>query len=233
MSRRLDKRAFGEGSTIQTPMPRPPTPAQIAIQVTFVLKGHLKNVQVAYVRAASLLARVRDEKLWQALKHATIEDYAAERLGLQRAALYRYLQIHDWLREEHPAWLAPRPKGFIPELSDAYALMWIEHRLRDPHLEESLRRQLEALRKKALVGRLTEREFRAVRDRGRVVVPLRALVGRLRSLRRFASGVPKVPAATLEALDAAIRSAEGAIEAAQRVARFVGVRPRIKRSASG
>jgi hypothetical protein len=65
-----------------------------------------------------------------------------------------------------------------------------------------------ALRKKALVGRLTEREFRSLRDRGRVVVaPLRALVKRIRSVRRFASSVPKVPPATLEALDAAIRSA--------------------------
>jgi hypothetical protein len=208
-------------------MPRPPSPAQIAIQVTFVLKGHLKNVQIAYIRAASLLAKVRDERLWQALKHPTIEDYAAERLGLQRAALYRYLQIFDWLHAEHPAWLAPRPKGFIPELSDAYALMWIEQRLRDPHLEESLRRELDRFREKALVGRLTEREFRSLRDRGRVVIaPLRALVKRIRSVRRFASSVPKVPPATLEALDAARRSAEAAVEAAGRVTRFVGIRER-------
>jgi hypothetical protein len=206
-------------------MPRRPSRAQIAIQVTFVLKGHLKNVQVAYIRAASLLAKVRDERLWQALKHATIEDYADERLGLQRAALYRYLQIYDWLRDDHPAWLAPRPKGFIPELSDAYALMWIEHRLRDPHLDEPLRRELDALREKALAGRLTEREFRSVRNRGRVVVaPLRTLVKRIRSVRRFASAVPKVPPATLEALDAAIQAAETAVEAARRVSRFAGMR---------
>jgi hypothetical protein len=39
---------------------RPPSPAQIAIQVTFVLKGHLKNARIAYIRAAILLARVRE-----------------------------------------------------------------------------------------------------------------------------------------------------------------------------
>jgi hypothetical protein len=52
------------------------TPAQIANQVTFVLKGHLKNARIGYIRAASLLARVREEKLWKALGHATIEEYA-------------------------------------------------------------------------------------------------------------------------------------------------------------
>jgi hypothetical protein len=34
--------------------------------VTFVLKGHLENARIGYIRAASLLARVREEKLWKA-----------------------------------------------------------------------------------------------------------------------------------------------------------------------
>jgi hypothetical protein len=50
-----------------------------------------------------------------------------------------------------------------------------------------------------------------------VIAPLRALVKRIRSVRRFASSVPKVPPATLEALDAAIRSADAAVDAARRV----------------
>jgi hypothetical protein len=87
------------------PMPKL-TPAQIANQVTFVLKGHLKNARIGYIRAASLLARVREQKLWKALGHATIEEYAEGRLGLGRTSLYRYLQVHDWLRDYHPAWLA-------------------------------------------------------------------------------------------------------------------------------
>ena len=70
-------------------MPRSLSPAQRAVQITFVLKGHLKNMQLAYLRAAALLARMRDEKLYRALKHESLEDYADVRLGLQRAALYR------------------------------------------------------------------------------------------------------------------------------------------------
>ena len=68
-------------------MRRALSPAQIANQVTFVLKGHLKNVRLAFIRAAKLLARVRDEKLWQALKFRSLEEYAVKRLGLQSSAL--------------------------------------------------------------------------------------------------------------------------------------------------
>src|ERR1700758_38774 len=129
-------------------MARPITPAQRAAQITFVLKGYLKNMQVSYIRAAALLAKVRDEKLYRALKHDSMESYAAERLGLQRTSLYRYLQIHDRLRRPHREWLATHPKGFIPELSDAYGLMWIEDQLEHADLEPQARVELEALRKK-------------------------------------------------------------------------------------
>ena len=95
-------------------MGRPPSPAQRAVQITFVLKGHLKNVQVAYIRVAALLARVRDEKLYRALGHPTMDDYAAARLGLQHAQLYRYLAVYDWIHEFHRPWLARRPKGSSP-----------------------------------------------------------------------------------------------------------------------
>ena len=86
-------------------MPRSLSPAQIANQVTFLLKGHLKNARIGYIRAAKLLARVRDEKLWKALKFPDIEAYARQDLGLGRSSLYHYLQVHDWLRDYHPAWL--------------------------------------------------------------------------------------------------------------------------------
>src|SRR5438093_1453576 len=152
-------------------MRRPPSPAQRAVQITFTLKGHLKNVQVAYIRVAALLARVRDEKLYRALGHATMDAYAAARLGLQHAALYRDLEVYDWIREFHRPWLERRPKGFIPQLTDAYALMWIERRLQDPHLGDALRAQLEALRRKALAGQLTLREFQEVRRQGHAGAP--------------------------------------------------------------
>src|ERR1041385_3316947 len=109
------------------------SPAQRANQITYFLKGDLKRIQVAYLRIGAKLATIRDEKLYRALKHDTLEDYAEKRLGLRRAALYSYLQIYDWVRKKHREWLAKHPKGFIPELSDVYGLKWIEDQLEDEH----------------------------------------------------------------------------------------------------
>ena len=208
-------------------MGRPPSPAQRAVQITFVLKGHLKNVQVAYIRVAALLARVRDEKLYRALGHATMDDYAAARLGLQHAQLYRYLAVYDWIREFHRPWLARRPKGFIPELTDAQALMWIEHRLRDPHLSDGLRKELERLRAKALAGRLTLREFQEARQQGRRdTPPLRAVLRALGAARRRLAGIPGLSPKLLEALDALIVEIEAAVTSTRRIARLAGL-PRL------
>jgi hypothetical protein len=213
-------------------MPRPPSQAQIANQVTFLLKGDLKNARIAYIRAAVRLAQVRDQKLWQALKFRSLEEYAAKRLPLQKTTLYRYLKIHDWLRRSHPGWLVRRPKGFIPELSDADALMWLESRLEDPHLSDALRREVEAMRKKALIGYLTEREFRALQSSGRKrEVTLRGLFTRLGSLRRLAARVPQCPAPLIAGLDSAIRAAEAALGAARHVAALKGVDLRMVRAA--
>src|SRR5437773_9051564 len=124
-------------------MGRPPSPAQRAVQITFVLKGHLKNVQVAYIRVAALLARVRDEKLYRALGHAAMDDYAAARLRLQHAQLYGYLAVYEWIREFHRPWLARRPKGFIPELTGAQGRVWMELVSRYPYLRGGRRGGLE------------------------------------------------------------------------------------------
>ena len=112
----------------------PLTPVQEALEVTWVLKGKLKSAQIAYLKIGELLAQVRDRKLFAELKHPSIEDYAQERLGLGRSSLYQYLQVYDWVRESHPEWLEPKPKGFIPYLSGANELMWIEHTLADAAL---------------------------------------------------------------------------------------------------
>ena len=209
-------------------MGRPPSPAQRAVQITFVLKGHLKNVQVAYIRVAALLARVRDEKLYRALGHATMDDYAAARLGLQHAQLYRYLAVYDWIREFHRPWLARRPKGFIPELTDAQALMWIEHRLRDPHLSDGLRKEFERLHAKALAGRLTLREFQEARRQGSEgTPPLRAVLRTLRAARRRLAGIPGLSAKPLETLDALIEEIEAAVATTHRIARLAGL-PRLR-----
>ncbi len=209
-------------------MARPITPAQRAAQITFVLKGHLKNVQISYIRAAALLAKVRDEKLYRALEHDSMESYAAERLGLQRTSLYRYLQLYDWLRRSHREWLAPHPKGFIPELSDAYALMWIERQLEHPHVEPQTRVELEALRKKALAGKLTKREIDEFRARGRKRHDtLRALSASLRALRGRAAAFETLPPGVLADLDSALgrlNAASGALARAVRLANAGGIR---------
>jgi transposase len=89
------------GKAIRTTMPgkEPPTAQQAVVQealeVTWTLKGHLKNAQVAYLRVGVLLAKVRDKKLYAALHHPDMESYAAERLHLARASLsppvYKFL----------------------------------------------------------------------------------------------------------------------------------------------
>ena len=57
-------------------------PVQKALQVTWLLKGAIKNEQIAYIRVCLLIEQVRREKLWAELKHPSIEDYAEKRLQL-------------------------------------------------------------------------------------------------------------------------------------------------------
>ncbi len=109
--------------------------------------------------------------------------------------------------------------------------MWIERRLRDPRLPAAARAELEALRAKALAGRLTAAEFRAMRARMRgTVAPLRALVARLRALRQAAGRAAGVPPAALDALDGALHHLEAALAAPQRLARAAA---RHRRRAAG
>jgi len=194
------------------------SPAQLANQMTFLLKGYLKNVQLSYIRAAAMLARIRDENLYRALEHDGMESYAQQRLGLRRASLYRYLQIYDWLRKSHPAWLAKHPKGFIPELTDAYGLMWIEERLADEHLAPEMRKELEALRRKALSGKLTQRELDEFRKRGREHRDsLTAVNASLRAVRKRLGALPVSPA-LLQELDLFLDHLKAASGAVTRVA---------------
>ena len=198
-------------------MPRTLSPAQRANQITFVLKGHLKNAQIAYLRVAALLAKVRDERLYAALKHKTLEDYAAVRLGLGQASLYHYLQIYDWARKFHPGWLARKPKGFVPELTDAYALMWIDRHLMDEHLSEDLRRELMGLRAKALAGKLSLAEFQAFRSKihGHTP-PLRSVLAALRAARRRAAA-PGAYGDLVAELDRLVDRVKGMLGTARRI----------------
>jgi hypothetical protein len=186
-------------------------PAQTALEVTWTLKRHLKNEQIAYIRVGSLLARVRDEKLYAALHHPDIESYAAERLHLARASLYRYLQVRDWIAQFHKEWLEPKPAGVIPDLADVSDLIWIENELAKHGLAPAKRAALEELRRKALDGSLRAGELAAYRRQGHHSVDsLRAFLSRLRALRRYGTKLQKMPPEVLADLDAAIEVLQNA-----------------------
>jgi hypothetical protein len=116
---------------------------------------------------------------------------ASASVGRRSIAIW---QIYDWVRKDHPGWLAKRPKGFIPELTDAYGLMWIEKRLEDEHLGPQTREELEALRKKALEGKLTKEDVEEFKKRGEQRRDsLTAIAASLRAIRKPAAALRDFP----------------------------------------
>ncbi len=194
---------------------KPKTAAQEALEITWVLKGHLKNVQIAYLRAGALLSQVRDKKLYAALDHPDLESYAEKRLGLSRTAMYRYLQVYDWVREFHKEWLEPRPAGFIPDLTDVTDLMRIEGELARPNLSAPKKTALTELRQKALAGKLRDGDLAKVRRQGRSAGQgLKNFLSKLRLLRRQGAQLAGMPADAIQGLDTAIASIGDALAAA-------------------
>ncbi len=190
----------------------PKTASQEALEVTWVLKGHLKNAQISYIRVGCLLAQVRGKKLYEALHCKDMETYAEERLNLGRASLYRYLQVHDWISEYHKEWLEPKPQGFIPELSDATDLIWIERKLAEKDLSPATRTQLEALRSKALDGKLRQGELDPIRrKKGPGTDGLKSCLSKLRLLRRRGAQLASMPPEAISKIDAAVEIIENAI----------------------
>ena len=188
------------------PPPKPKTSAQAALEVTWLLKGNLKNAQIAYIRIGTLLARVRDEKLYIALKHPDMENYAEERLQLGRSSLYRYLQVHDWMVEFHPKWLEPKPEGFIPDLTDAGNLILIEKELAKGDLKPETRTALVGLQKRAMEGQLQEDDLKPhlQRQNTKAVAGLKSYLSKLRLLRRRAAELASMPPEVISYLDKAI-----------------------------
>lgn len=186
------------------------SPAQKAAQLTWQLKGHLKNAQIAYLRVAVLLARVRDEKLYADLHCRNMETYAAERLSLSKTSLYRYLQIHDWVKAFHPEWLESKPKGFIPDLSDIADLIWIEKELAKKRLSASRKATLVEMKRKALAGDLLAKELKAFRRSSRRNSDdgIKAFLASLRALRKRGANLAAMPAEVTDHLDAAIKVLE-------------------------
>jgi hypothetical protein len=184
---------------------KPKTEVQQALEVTWVLKGHLKNAQISYLRVGALLVRVRDAKLYAALGHPDVETYAEQRLHLGRTSLFKYLKVYDWVSRNHKEWLEPKPQGFIPDLSDAADLIRIETELEKKSLDKDTRAKLEAFRKQALAGELRQSDLAAWRKtRRQGADTVKAIVSALRRIRkRIARLEPGQPEA-LSQLDALI-----------------------------
>jgi len=202
----------------------PKTPVQEALEVTWVLKGQLKRAQMEYLRIAGMLVHVRDEKLYAELHHPDMEDYAAERLNLGRASLYRYLQVYDWVSRNHKEWLEPKPEGFIPDLADATELIWIEGKLTENDLAPSTRTELESLQAKALTGKLPKGAVSKLRGRRtKAEDGLKAFLSSLRTLRRRGAQLTSMPPEAIVKLDAVIEVLEHEGSLAQVGIALVGV----------
>ena len=188
---------------------KPKTAKQIAAnkanQTTWLLKGTLKNAQLSVIRVGKLLTLVRDEKMWQTLGHPDMEDYAEKRLQLGRASLYRYMQTYDWVLKNHPAWAAPKPQGFIPELNDIVDLMTIETELAKKDLTDKTKTVLEELKIKALSGNLKKGEVAKLRAQRKTIKDsLATFTSSLRNLRYKGAKLATMPPEVITHLDAAI-----------------------------
>ena len=181
------------------------SPAQEALQVTFVLKGNLKRAQLMYLFIAKGLTDVRDRNLYAALGHKDMEDYAHQRLDLGRSSLFNYLRIYDWVSKSHPEWLGKNVKGRIPDLTDVGDLMWIEGALQHTDLAPAKRTLLEGLQKKATAGTLRQSELKAFRETEKPAKDQFAgFLTTLRGLRKKAAGIAGMPPEAVNHLDAAI-----------------------------
>ena len=179
--------------------------AQEALQVTWLLKGRLKSIQIYYLKIGRLLSLVREKKMYETLGHPNIEDYAEKRLGLGKTSLYKYLSIYEWTTKNHPEWLVDKPQGFIPELSDVVGLITIENGLKQKNVSPQKRAKLEDLKQKALTGALKMNELEQVgKTPARKVDRLKAFTSELRKMRTTATKLVDIPAEVITHLDAAI-----------------------------
>ncbi|MEK7992754.1 MAG: hypothetical protein AAB403_03015 [Planctomycetota bacterium] len=178
---------------------------QAALQTTFVLKGSLKRVQRMYLHVGALLVKVRDQKMYEALGHPDIENYAQQRLSLGRASLYRYLNVYEWVAKSHPEWLKSGTKGTIPDLSDTANLIWIDTELSRKGVDPDRKAGLEALQKKALDGSLRKSEFNTFRRQGnKSQASLKSYLSKVRLIRKRGAQLVGVPKEVLDLFDTAI-----------------------------
>ncbi len=189
------------------------SPAQRAVQaagkITGDLINHLQKIRKTFLLIGQLLTEVRDRKHYETLHHPDLADYALVRLGLGKAAMYRYMQVYEWARVNHPEWLDPEQKVRIPELTQVLGLMWTDQELAKKELEPERKASLEALKEKALAGKLPAKELRSAQLRTNKLKPSKGTARILASLRAMRRRGERdgVSAGLLTALDNAIRVA--------------------------
>jgi len=176
-----------------------------ALSLTGQILGHIKNVQKSYLRVGQNLAKVRDEKIFETLGHASMADYAHKRLNLSESSLYRYLRIYDWVLKNKPEWMQKGYKGRIPELADmAVAMRTDEQLAQNPRMAERKRKGLENLKQRALAGNLAKTEAeKAIRKNSKASNPLAEFAAKIRGLRQRGARIAGMPPEALSHLDSA------------------------------
>ncbi len=197
----------------------PATRRKEALSVTEEIRENLVILKKAFLRVVMLLGRVRDEKLYAELGHATIEAYAAAELDIKRTALNTYLRVYDWLCQTHPAWLKPGATIQLADLNDAADLIWIEKELARETLPEEKKAALQDLKEKALAGTLRRSEVRAYKARGnKIAGGNRAFLSKLRQLREYGAKLAGLPEGVITHLEAAIAILSGKVAETKKTA---------------
>lgn len=205
------KTAKATGAKQETKYPK--AVVQEALQLAFVLKGHIKRAQKYYLVIGRELAKMREEKYYEVLHHPTLADFAKEHLGLSQASMYRYLQMYDWASQKHPEWLKDGWKGTIPDLGDVPELICIEKKLERKDLKPEDRKALATIQKEALAGKLDPKNLQAYRRGNRVAKsPFKSYLSALRRDRKRGAAMAKMPAEVISNLDEAIAALQNAMD---------------------
>ena len=187
------------------PQPAEPGSAQEGLEYAWLLNGYIKTLQLSYLRIGRLLTEVKAKNLYKELNHPSMEDFAQKRLHLGKTSLFKYLHVYDWVLQFHSEWLQPKPKGFIPDLSDVDDLIWIENELQRTNLTDAVRTALQALEKKGLAGDLRQSDLAPFRRRkGDAADTLKSFTAKLRNLRKRGGELKGIPPDALARLDEAI-----------------------------
>jgi hypothetical protein len=186
---------------------------QEALQLAFVLKGHIKRAQKYFLAIGRELAEVRDKKMYLVLSHPNMADFSREHLGLSQTSVYRYLQVFDWVSKKHPEWMKEGYKGVIPDLTDIPILIEIEKELERKDLDPDSQKALKDMLAKALEGKLDAKAFNAYRRRRNAAKDgLKSYLSSLRSARRRGAEMKNMPAEVISNLDEAIAALENAMD---------------------